>query len=145
MKVIKRVMLVKRVTVLVFSDELCQVFNGLMTAVSLLRSGAEVTVFFGSRGINVVHRERIKELKCLPDQSEEVQREMMRRMEELALPTPEDMLTMLEMEGALLLACPLNKELFGFRDEELVEGVRVADPESFYRDVVMVSDFVLSF
>jgi peroxiredoxin family protein len=135
----------KKVTVLLFHDELCQVFNGLMTALSLLRSGAEVTVFFGSRGINVVHKEKIRELKCLPDQPEEIQKAVMAKMEELALPTPEDMLTMLEMEGALLLACPLNKDIFEFKDEDFIEGVGIADPETFYTDVVMVSDFVLSF
>ena len=33
-----------------------------MTALSLQRTGAEVTVFFGSRSINAVHKEKIKEL-----------------------------------------------------------------------------------
>jgi len=135
----------KKVTVLLFHDELCQVFNGLMTALSLLRSGAEVTVFFGSRGINVVHKEKVRDLKCLPDQPEEIQRKVMAKMEELALPTPEDMLTMLEMEGALLLACPLNKDIFEFKDQDFIDGVGIADPETFYTDVVMQSDFVLSF
>lgn len=51
-----------------FHDELCQVFNALMTALSLLREGSKVTVFFGSRGINAVHREKFKTLTCLPDE-----------------------------------------------------------------------------
>lgn len=57
----------KNVCVLLFHDELCQVFNALMTALSLLRAGSDVTIFFGSLGINVVHKEKIKELKCVPD------------------------------------------------------------------------------
>ena len=36
----------KKVSIMIFHDELCQVFNGLMTALSLQRAGAEVTVFF---------------------------------------------------------------------------------------------------
>ncbi len=135
----------KKFTVLLFHDELCQVFNALMTALSLLRSGAEVTIFFGSRGINAVHRDKINELKCLPDQPEEIQKAVMDKMDELALPTPEDMLTMLEMEGALLLACPLNKDIFEFRDEDFIEGVAIADPDTFYTDILMKSDYVLSF
>jgi len=135
----------KNVTVLLFHEELCQVFNGLMTALSLLRSGAEVTLFFGSRGIYAVHKDKINDLKCLPDQPKEVQDKVMAKMDELALPTPEDMLTMLEMEGALILACPLNKDIFEFSDEDFVEGVAVADPDTFYTDVVMKSDYVLSF
>lgn len=135
----------KNVVVLLFHDELCQVFNGLMTALSMLRVGSDVTVFFGSRGINVVHKERIKNLTCLPDQPKEEQDKVMAKMDEMALPTPEDMLTMLEMEGALLLACPLNKDLFGFKDEDFIDGVAIADPDTFYTDIMVPADMVLSF
>lgn len=134
----------KKVSVMLFHDELCQVFNGLMTALSLLRSGAEVTVFFGSRGINAVHKEKIKELKCMPD-APEIGEAAMRKMEEMNLPTPMDMLTMLEMEGALLLACPLNKDVFEFKDKDLIDGVSVADPDTYYTDIVMKADMNLAF
>ncbi len=135
----------KKVSVMLFNDELCQVFNGLMTALSLLRSGAEVTVFFGSRGINAVHKEKIKELKCMPDAPKEVSEAVMKKMDEMNLPTPQDMLTMLEMEGALLLACPLNKDVFEFKDEDLIDGVSVADPDTYYTDIVMKADMNLAF
>lgn len=49
---------VKQVSIMCFHDELCQVFNALMTALSLLRQGARVTVFFGSRGVNAIHQRR---------------------------------------------------------------------------------------
>lgn len=38
-------------------------YNSLMTALSLLREGSKVTLFFGSRGINAVHKEKEKDLK----------------------------------------------------------------------------------
>ena len=135
----------KKVCVLVFHDELCQVFNGLMTALSLLRAGEDVTIFFGSLGINVVHKDKIKELKCIPDQPEEAGKKLMEKMEEMELPTPEDMMTMLEMEGALLLACPLNYAMFGFKDADLLDGVAIADPDTFYTDIMVPADQVLSF
>jgi peroxiredoxin family protein len=135
----------KMASVMIFHDELCQVFNGLMTALSLRRAGAGVTVFFGSRGINAVHKEKIKELKCLPDQPEEEQRKVTARMEEMNLPLPEEMLLMLHMEGAKLLACPLNKSIFEFRDDDFVEGVVLANPETFYTDIVMKADMNLVF
>ena len=135
----------KNVSIMIFHDELCQVFNGLMTALSLQRAGAEVTVFFGSRGINAVHKEKIKELKCLPDQPEEEQQKVMDRMEEMNLPMPEDMLLMLHMEGASLLACPLNKNVFEFEDADIIEGVTLADPETYYTDIVMKADMNLVF
>jgi len=135
----------KKASIMIFHDELCQVFNGLMTALSLERAGAEVTVFFGSRGINAVHKEKIKELKCLPDQPEEEQQKVMDRMEEMNLPKPEDMLLMLYMEGASLLACPLNKNVFEFKDDDFVEGVVIADPDTYYTDIVMLADMNLVF
>jgi peroxiredoxin family protein len=135
----------KKVSIMLFHDEMCQVFNALMTALSLLRAGADTTVFFGSRGINAVHKEKVKELKCLPDQPKEVSDRVMAKMEELGLPTVEELLTMLHMEGALLLACPLNKDIFEFKDEDFVEGVKIADPETYYTDIVIVADMNLSF
>jgi peroxiredoxin family protein len=135
----------KKVSIMIFHDELCQVFNGLMTALSLQRAGAEVTVFFGSRGIKAVHKKKINDLKCLPDQPEEEQQKVMARMEEMNLPMPEDMLLMLHMEGAKLLACPLNKNVFEFADDDFVEGVIIADPETYYTDIVMQADMNLVF
>ena len=135
----------KKASIMIFHDELCQVFNGLMTALSLQRAKAEVTVFFGSRGINAVHKEKIHDLKCLPDQPEEEQQRVMARMEEMNLPLPEDMLLMLHMEGAKLLACPLNKNVFEFTDDDFVEGVMLADPETYYTDIVMQADMNLVF
>jgi len=135
----------KKASIMIFHDELCQVFNGLMTALSLQRAGAAVTVFFGSRGINAVHKEKIRELKCLPDQPEEEQRRVMARMEAMNLPMPEDMLLMLHMEGAQLLACPLNKSVFEFQDDDFVEGVVLANPETYYTEEVLAADMNLVF
>jgi len=60
----------RQVSIMCFRDELCQAFNALMTALSLLRQGARVAVFFGSRGVNAIHRARMTELRCLPDMPE---------------------------------------------------------------------------
>src|SRR3990172_4705850 len=90
---LKRSTTMKNVSVMCFHDELCQVFNALMTALSLLRECSKVTVFFGSRGINAVHRERFKTLTCLPDEPPEVGKA--KRMDKLDLPLLEDMFVML--------------------------------------------------
>jgi peroxiredoxin family protein len=135
----------KQASIMIMHDELCQVFNGLMTALSLQRAGAGVTIFFGSRGINAVHKEKIQHLVCLPDQPEEEQKKVMARMEEMNLPMPEELLLMLHMEGARLLACPLNKSVFEFRDDDFVEGVKLADPATYYTEVVLAADMNLVF
>ena len=104
-----------------------------------------MTVFFGSRGIYAVHKDKINDLKCLPDQPQETQDKVMARMEEMNLPMPEDMLLMLHMEGAHLLACPLNKDISEFSEEDFVEGVTLANPETYYTDIVMLADMNLVF
>ncbi len=135
----------KNVSVMCFHDELCQVFNALMTALSLLREGSKVTLFFGSRGINAVHREKSKTLTCLPDEPPEVGKAVMDRMDEMGLPLVEDLFVMLIAEGATVLACPLNLSLFGMTAQDLVDGARPADPVRYYKEVVIPADMNLTF
>jgi len=135
----------KNVSIMCFHDELCQVFNALMTALSLLREGSRVTLFFGSRGINAVHREKIKALTCLPDEPMEVGEAVMEKMDEMGLPLVEDLFVMLIAEGATVLACPLNLALFAMTPGDLVDGVTPADPARYYRDVVIPADMNLTF
>ncbi len=137
--------IVKNASIMCFHDELCQVFNALMTALSLLREGSKVTLFFGSRGINAVHREKMKTLACLPDEPPEVGQAVMKRMDELDLPLLEDLYVMLIAEGATVLACPLNLSLFGMTERDLVDGVKAADPARYYKEVVIPADMNLTF
>ncbi len=135
----------KNVSVMCFHDELCQVYNALMTALSLLREGSKVTIFFGSRGINAIHKEKVKNLQCLPDQPKEFGEAVIKRMEEMELPSVEDLFVMLHMEGAKLLACPLNVPLFGMTKADFIEGVEVANPAVYYKEVVIKADMNLTF
>jgi peroxiredoxin family protein len=135
----------KIVSVMCFHDELCQVYNALMTALSLLREGAKVTIFFGSRGINALHKDKVKDLKCLPDQPKEVGDAVMKKMEEMNLPDVEDLFVMLNAEGAKILGCPLNIPLFGMTKHDLIDGVEIAHPATYYKDVVIKADMNLTF
>lgn len=128
-----------------FHDELCQVFNAAMTALSLLREGSNVTIFFGSRGVIAIHKDKVKDLKCMPDQPEEIGEAVMKRMEEMELPTVEEMLFMLYKEGAKMLACPLNVPLFGMSKSDFVEGVELANPATYYKEVMVPADMNLTF
>lgn len=135
----------KNVSVMCFHDELCQVFNALMTALSLLREGSKVTIFFGSRGVNAVHKDKSKELKCMPDAPKEISDAVMKKMEEMELPSVEDMFIMLIAEGATVLACPLNTSLFDMTPRDLVDGVKIADPAKYYKEIVIQADMNLTF
>ena len=136
---------IKNVSVMCFHDELCQVYNALMTALSLLREGSKVTIFFGSRGINAVHKDKVNDLKCLPDQPKEAGDAVMKKMDEMNLPSVEDLFIMLIAEGATVLACPLNISLFDMTPSDLVDGVKVADPAKYYKEVVVKADMNLTF
>ncbi|MEW6108914.1 MAG: DsrE/DsrF/DrsH-like family protein [Nitrospirota bacterium] len=135
----------KNVSIMCFHDELCQVYNALMTALSLLREGSRVTLFFGSRGVNAIHKEKVKDLKCLPDQPKEMGDAVMKRMEEMELPTVEELLFMLYKEGAQMLACPLNVPLFGMAKADFVEGVELANPATYYKEIMVPADMNLTF
>ncbi len=137
--------IIKNVSIMCFHDELCHVYNALMTALSLLREGSKVTLFFGSRGVNAIHKDKVKELKCLPDQPKEMGDAVMKRMEEMELPSVEELLFMLYKEGARLLACPLNVPLFGMAKADFVEGVELANPAAYYKEVVVQADMNLTF
>lgn len=135
----------KKVSIMCFHDELCQVFNALMTALSLLREGSQVTIFFGSRGVNAIHRDKVKDLKCMPDAPKEVSEAVTKKMDEMELPSIEDMFIMLIAEGAAVLACPLNTSLFEMTPSNLVDGVKIADPSRYYKEVVIQADMNLTF
>jgi predicted peroxiredoxin len=69
----------------------------------------------------------------------------MQLMDQMELPLVEDLFVMLYMEGAKLLACPLNIPLFSMTVNDLVEGVSIADPATYYTQVVLPADMNLSF
>lgn len=69
----------------------------------------------------------------------------MKRMDEMNLPTVEDLLFMLYKEGARLLACPLNVPLFAMTKKDFVDSVEIADPATYYKDVVIKADMNLTF
>lgn len=134
----------KTVSVMCFHDELCQVFNAMMTALSLLREGAKVTVYFGSRGVNALHKDKVGKLSCLPDMPD-VGEMVMKRMGELDVPLVEDLFFMFIHEGGQVLACPLNVPLFGMSERDLIDGAKLAEPARYYKEVAMVADMNLTF
>ena len=68
----------------------------------------------------------------------------MKRMEEMEPPSVEELLFMLFKEGAQMLACPLNVPLFGMSESNFVEGVKLANPGTYYKEVVVSADMNLT-
>jgi peroxiredoxin family protein len=92
-----------------------------------------------------VHKEKVKTLKCLPDQPKEEGDAVMKKMDEMNLPSVEDLFFMLIAEGGTVLACPLNVALFNISPAQLIDGVKVADPAKYYKETVIPADMNLTF
>ena len=81
----------------------------------------------------------------MPDAPEEVSDSVMKKMDEMNLPSVEDLFVMLTSEVATVFACPLNMPLFGMKPADLVDGVKVAFPATYYREVALQPGMNLSF
>jgi peroxiredoxin family protein len=69
----------------------------------------------------------------------------MKKMDEIELPVIEDLLFMFHAEGGTIFACPLNIPLFDMTEKDLLNGVKLADPATYYKDVVLRADMNLTF
>lgn len=134
----------KSVSIMCMNDELCQVYNALMTALSLLREGNQVVIFFGSKGVRAIHKTGISQLKCLPDDPT-MGDAIIKKMNAMNLPLVEDLMFYFLAEKGRVYACPLNTQLFGITTENIYEGVKIADPAKYYKEVIMASDMNLTF
>ena len=63
----------------------------------------------------------------MPDAPKEISDAVMKKMDEMDLPTVEDLFIMVIAEGAAIFACPLNISLFEMTPSDLIDGVKVAD------------------
>ena len=70
---------------------------------------------------------------------------VMKKMDEMNLPSVEDLFIMVIAEGAAIFACPLNISLFEMTPSDLIDGVKVADPAKYYKEVVIQADMNLTF
>jgi len=69
----------------------------------------------------------------------------MTMMEDMDLPSAEDLFIMLITEGATVLACSLNVTLFKIPPKYLIDGVKVVCPAKFYKETVIPPDMNLTF
>jgi hypothetical protein len=104
-----------------------------LTALSFLSEGSRV----GSRGINVVRKDKVKDLRHLPDHPKEEGDGVMKKMEEMDLTGVEDLLFMLIAGCAMVLDCTLHVSLFNIFPKQLIDGVEIAYPAKYYKATVI--------
>lgn len=62
------------------------------------------------------------------------------KMDDMNLPSAEDLMLFLIAEKSRVWACPLNKELFDIKESDFYDGVKVAGPATYCKDEIMHAD-----
>lgn len=122
-------------------DTLSGVVPSLVLAITARRMGMEAKIFYTFMGINVLKKEWIKDVRCIPPGSlgaipgmPAVMTWMMKnRMEKAEIPPPEDLLEMATLEGVQLAACKMTVDMMGLTTDDFVDGVEVETAEQFLK------------
>jgi len=66
-------------------------------------------------------------------------------MDDMDLPSVEDLFDMTMAEGGTVIACNLNVSLFNIPPKQLIDDVKIVCPAKYYRETVIPSDMNLTF
>ena len=138
----------RKIALIVSKGGLDDAYPALILANAARQSGIEAFIFFTFYGLDVITEAKVDHLHVnlvgnatspmptmlagLPGMENVAAKMMQKRMEELDLPGPREMLEILADSGAQLYACELAMKMFGRTKEDLVEQVI---------DVITAGDF----
>jgi peroxiredoxin family protein len=138
----------RKIALIVSKGGLDDVYPALILANAARQSGIEAFIFFTFYGLDVITEAKVDHLHVnlvgnatspmptmlagLPGMENVAAKMMQKRMEDLDLPGPREMLEILTDSGAQLYACELAMKMFGRTKEDLVEQVI---------DVITAGDF----
>ncbi len=131
-----------RVGIIVLSGTLDKVMPAFMLGTTAAAMGMEVGMFFSFYGINVLHKDKLKELKVspvgnpaipmpfpvpqfftiLPGMVDLTTSMMKKMMKENKVPDIEQLLNQAKDLGVKLFPCNTALQLFGYKKEDLIEG-----------------------
>ena len=132
-----------RVGIIVLSGTLDKVMPAFMLATTAAAMGMEVGMFFSFYGINVVHKEKHKELKVspvgnpamsmpfpvpqiltvMPGMVDFATNMMKKMMEKHKVPSVEDLIQQAKDLGVKMYPCKTAMQLFGYETQDLIEGL----------------------
>jgi peroxiredoxin family protein len=130
----------KKISIIVAKGGLDEIYPAFILASGARQSGIEANVFFTFFGLNAVHDEKVDHLHVnlagnaanpiptivagLPGMEAIAAKMMTKRMKDLDIPAPREMLKMLDESGVDMYACKLAMEMFGFAKDDLVPQIR---------------------
>ena len=86
----------------------------------------EVRIFFAFGGLNILHKEKNKQIP--PPSGMEMLPQMAKNINWAGIP---EMLQMCRDAGVKFVACSATMQMMGYKKEDLVEDVEVADADRF--------------
>jgi peroxiredoxin family protein len=138
----------RKIALIVSKGGLDEVYPALILANAARMSGIEAFIFFTFWGLDAITENKVDHLHVnmvgnasspmptmlagLPGMEGLASKMMMKKMEELDLPGPREMVSMLADSGATLYACELAMKMFGRTKEDLLPQVA---------DVITAGDF----
>ncbi len=130
----------KKMSIIVAKGDLDEIYPAFILASGARQSGIEANMFFTFYGLNAVHDEKVDHLHVnlagnaanplptvvagLPGMEAIAAKMMTKRMKDLDIPAPREMLKMLDESGVDMYACKLAMEMFGFAKDDLVPQIR---------------------
>ncbi len=130
---------IEKVSIIISKGSLEEIYPGLIMANGARAEGIEVNLFFTFFGLDAIHKDRHDHIKVatvgnpglhiptwaggLPGVSALVTKKMEHQIEELDFPGIAEFVEMISDTGAGLYACLASVDLFGIKQEELIEQV----------------------
>lgn len=130
----------KKMSIIVAKGGLDEIYPAFILASGARQSGIEANMFFTFYGLNAVHDEKVDHLHVnlagnaanplptvvagLPGMEAIAAKMMTKKMKDLDIPAPREMLKMLDESGVDMYACKLAMEMFGFAQDDLVPQIR---------------------
>ena len=117
------------------------VLPSLVLGITARRMGMEARIFYTFMGLNVLKKDWIKHIRCIPPgtmgsipgMSSMMTWMMKHRMEKADIPPPEDLLEMAQLEGVELAACKMTVDMMELTGDDLIDGVAIQTAEEFLK------------
>ncbi len=116
----------KRMAIIASKATLDMAYAPLVIAATAQTLDTDVRVFFAFGGLNILHKEYNKRLS--PPQGMENLPELAKNVKWATIP---EMLQMCKDAGVKLIACSATMQMLGYKKEDLIDGVEVADADKF--------------
>lgn len=129
----------KTISIIVTKGDLDEAYPALILGSTAASFGWEVNMFFTFYGLDIVHEKKHKNLKMsplgntsmavpnvisvLPWAEKIITWYMKRKMDKHGVASVEELIELSQESGVNLQACQMTMDLFGYSDQDLLEGV----------------------